>query len=190
MISLTTVVYPTCSWAYMDCHSPWDHPVQFHMYDKEVSILKIFYTPTLHLSLDLVGPDMKVRLQTEETYTPGCQTSTPSNLPIFITQAGGPFASSFMNQSITDVSCTYYFFSFIEVYLTLNKLHIFKVYYNFISFGLNIPLWNHHHKQENEHTHRPQNFLLYLHSLFLFPPHLVRRQPLICFLSLRLVSIF
>lgn len=79
---------------------------------------------------------------------------------------------------------TVLFYSILELYLTYNKLHIFKIC-KLISSNICIQLRNHHHNEDSEHIHHCLDFphLPINPSLLPFraPTRLILRPPLMCF---------
>lgn len=66
-----------------------------------------------------------------------------------------------------------YILNFIELQLTFNERHLFKVY-NLKSSDITVHLQDHHHYQDGEHTHHPQMFSLaslYLNTLSYISHH-------------------
>lgn len=129
---------------------------------------------SLHLSLDLVEPNLKVRLATEETCTCSCQPSTYCNFPIFITQVGRPFGSSFLNHYSVNNWCILHIYFSAKLRCNWHLINCTYLSCIILWFDINRLLWNHHHNQDTEHSHHPPKFpLACLESnFFLSPPTL------------------
>lgn len=94
--------------------------------------------------------------------------------------------TTYMDSPLLQTSIIYFlfFYSYLFwVYKSCTMNSTYLKYTKLMRFSICVLLWNHHHSQENEHTHCLQVSLCPLEIPSFFVSRPASKQPLICFLS-------